>query len=198
MNKAPRTTMNIHRPDVQAMKFEYEDITLALVQDEDSIELFHLIEKNREYLRQWLPWLDMTKKEEDTKKFIKKSKDQYAQKKGLQFLIRKNGVLIGIIGLPKIDLENKKASIGYWIDQEQQGKGIITKSSEIVIDYCINELRLNTIEIACAIVNRRSKAIPERLGFKKVKTVKNAENLYGTMVDHDIYILKKEPVPNKK
>ena len=180
------------------MKLEFEDITLKLIRDEDSAELFQLTEKNRSYLREWLPWLDMTQKEDDTKQFIKLSKEQYSQKKGFQFMIRKNGVLVGIVGLINLDLETKKTGIGYWLDREYQGQAIITKSCKLIINYCIEKLKLNTFEISCAVENYKSKTIPVYLGFKKEKTVKNSENHYGKMVDLDIYILNKDFPPYRQ
>ena len=114
-----------------------------------------------------------------------------ADHNGFQLTINRKGSIVGMIGLHYIDHEHQKTSIGYWIAQAYQKQGIVVRSCQALIDYCVQELALTTIEISCATHNLKSQTIPKRLGFKKVKTVENAENLYGTMVDHHIFIFKK-------
>ena len=48
-----------------------EEISLKLIELGDGDEIFELINNSRDYLREWLPWLDNTTKLEDTKEFIK-------------------------------------------------------------------------------------------------------------------------------
>lgn len=49
------------QPDRASMVFPLpvtDNIVLKPLQQEDATRLFHLVEQNRAYLRQWLPWLD--------------------------------------------------------------------------------------------------------------------------------------------
>ncbi|MDQ0343270.1 hypothetical protein J2S14_002084 [Lederbergia wuyishanensis] len=48
-----------------------EELSLKLIDLRDSEKLFELIIQSRDYLREWLPWLDTTTKKEDTEDFIK-------------------------------------------------------------------------------------------------------------------------------
>ena len=173
------------------MKLKIDDIILELLDDQHAGELFKLTDANRSYLKEWLPWLDAINSENDTKRFIAISKQQHADHNGFQLTINRKGRIVGMIGLHYIDHEHQKTSIGYWIAQAYQKQGIVVRSCQALIDYCVQELALTTIEISCATHNLKSQTIPKRLGFKKVKTVENAENLYGTMVDHHIFIFKK-------
>jgi ribosomal-protein-serine acetyltransferase len=63
----------------------------------------------------------------------------------------------------------------------------MTKGCQALISYAFNDLELNRIEIRCATGNRKSCAIPERLGFVKEGVVRQAEWLYDHFVDHIIY-----------
>jgi ribosomal-protein-serine acetyltransferase len=69
-------------------------------------------------------------------------------------------------------MTNEWAEIGYWIDKDHEGKGIMTESVKALINYGFNELNLHRIQIKCDARNVRSKRIPERLGFKLEGTIR--------------------------
>ncbi|HEY7535050.1 MAG TPA: GNAT family N-acetyltransferase [Thermodesulfobacteriota bacterium] len=160
---------------------------LRLLEGRDSDELFALTDQNREYLREWIPWLDDSRSLADTKEFIKTSLEQFANNNGFQIGVRVQGILVGVIGYHKIDWINRAMSIGYWLGASFQGKGLITKACRILVDYGFNQLKLNRVEIRCAAENRRSRAIPERLGFKEEGVIRQAQWLYDHYVDHVVY-----------
>jgi len=82
---------------------------------------------------------------------------------------------------------NKNVEIGYWISADHQGLGIVTKSCRTLIDYAFREYQLNRVQIRCAIENRKSCAIIERLGFLKEGITRQAEFLYDHYVDLFVY-----------
>ncbi len=162
-------------------------LELELLREDHAQELFELTDSNRQYLREWLPWLDSNKYVQNTIDFIEYSKKQYAENNGLQFCIRYNGKLAGMVGFHKVDWLNHSTSIGYWLAEDCQGKGIMTSSCRCLLEYAFGNLGINRVEIRCAPENKRSRAIPERLGFKEEGTVRQAEWLYDHYVDHVIY-----------
>ena len=82
---------------------------------------------------------------------------------------------------------NRSTSIGYWLAEGYQGKGIMIKSCRSLIDYAFGNLGLNRVEIRCAVENSRSRAIPKNLGFTKEGIIRDAEWLYDHYVDHVVY-----------
>jgi len=163
------------------------NLSLELLETTDAEELLNLIDSNRSYLKEWLAWLDRIKEVNDTKSFIKNTKEQYASDNGFQAGIFYDNKLIGVIGIVDIDWQDKKTEIGYWIDSKYQGKGIITKSCKVIIDYAFNKLKLNKVEIHCAENNKKSQGIPKRLGFTKEGVLREAQYLYGEFVNLVIY-----------
>jgi len=169
-----------------------EHIQLRLLEPRFAEDLFQLADRNRAYLREWLPWVDGTRTPIDTSNYIKFTLSEFARNNGFQAGIFYQGNIAGCIGLHSIDWENKKTSIGYWLGSEFQGRGIMTRSCKAIINHIFNDLGLNRVEIRAAVMNRRSRAVPERLGFTQEGTIRRAEWLYDHYVDHVVYGLLKE------
>lgn len=164
-----------------------QDLKLRILQLENAEELFELTEKNRSYLREWLSWLDENKTLEDTKKFIQGGLERFEKETGGEFGIWYKGQLAGCIGLPQLAKDHKKAAIGYWLGEKFQGRGIMTKVVAGLISFLFNELKLNRVEINCATGNKKSCAIPEKLGFTNEGIIRQPEWLYDHFVDWNKY-----------
>ncbi len=165
------------------------DLLLKAVQSTDAEQQFALTDSNRAYLREWLPWLDMTKAAGDTLKFVESCREQGEKKEALHCCIWFEGNLAGLISFHRFDFANRSTAMGYWLRADLQGKGIMTRSCRALIDYAFTELKMNRVEIRCATNNVKSRAIPERLGFKSEGVLRDAERLYGHFVDHVVYAM---------
>jgi ribosomal-protein-serine acetyltransferase len=142
-----------------------------------------LTERNRPRLRQWLPWVDQTRSPEDTRTFILRSLDQYHANLGPQAGIWVDGAICGTIGLHPIHWGNRNCSLGYWLDAQHEGKGIISLCCTTLLAYIFDELNLHRVEIRCGTQNHRSCAIPKRLGFSMEGISREAEWVSGRWVD---------------
>ncbi|WP_243290468.1 GNAT family protein [Bacillus sp. FJAT-47783] len=170
-----------------------ENISIQLLQLQHADELFHLVDDNRNHLRKWLPWVDSMQSPVDYHTIIPLWLEQLAKNNGFNGGIRYKGQLVGMIGLHYIDWSNLKTSIGYYIGKHYEGKGIITRSVQAVLYYIFQELQLNRVEIRCGVNNLKSRAIPERLGFKQEGIIREDEWLYDHAHDLVVYgLLKKE------
>lgn len=182
-------TIKQFRSEVSKM-FVYkidEELSLKLVDIKDAKRVFELTDYSREYLREWLPWLDMTTSAEDTKGFIESCLKGYAENKSLTTFILYKGEIVGTASYNKLDWTNKIAYIGYWLGKDYQGYGIMTRVARALTDYAFNELGLNRVEITAAEGNKKSRSIPERLGFSNEGRIRQAEWLYDHYVDHIVY-----------
>ncbi len=168
-----------------------EDIVLKLIDEQDADSIFKLIESNRVYLGNWLPWVDLSISVNDTKEYIRSSLKRYADNNGFDCVIFYYDQVIGQIGLHKIDHTSKSTSIGYWMCAPFQGHGIMTRSCKAMINYCFDELGLDIIEIKCASDNIRSRAIPERLQFKLVGEFHENEPISGMVRTFSLYVMKR-------
>ena len=163
------------------------DVILKLLELEDTEVLFALVDSNRLYLRQWLPWVDSNTTQENSKYFILSTQEQHKLNLGFQCGIWFGGVFAGIIGFHGIDWRNRNVEIGYWIGEIFQGHGLVTKACRTLVDYAFYEYQLNRVQIRCATGNKKSNAIIERLGFIKEGMIRQAEFLYDHYVDLFVY-----------
>lgn len=159
----------------------------------DSPLLFKLTDDNRGILKKWMVWVPGVKEVGDSKKFILKCFKGYKEKTSLEMGLWENDKLIGCIGFNHLDKDNKKAEVGYWLSKNSQGKGAMTKAVKALVDYGFKKLHLNRIYLKAGKENLKSRAIPERLGFKQEGILRNDVYIDNRFVDHVVYgILKKE------
>lgn len=142
-----------------------DELELKLLEGRHAESGFALVDRNREHLREWMPWVDGTSSVDDVKAFIKRSLTQFAENNGFVLGIWYRSEQVGNIGVNSVNWAFRKAEVGYWIDAAYQGKGIVTRSCRAVMQYLFEEMNVSKIEIHVAEKNERSRAVPERLGF---------------------------------
>ena len=137
--------------------------------------------------------MDSLKEPSDTKKFLEHQLFRFQKFEALHITIFYRDRIAGVLGYNQIDLDNNIGHIGYWLGEEYNGKGIMTKSVRELIKLGFDYYSIERNDIRCAVENNRSRAIPERLGFKNEGIIRQAEKLSDRYVDHVIYgLLKNE------
>ena len=149
--------------------------------------LLLLVDANRQYLRRWLPWLDMTTNIDEMITFVESALRQETSGLGFQAGVWYGGEMAGIIGYHHLEWTNRSTCVGYWLAERYQGHGIMTKACQSIVEYAFEDWHLHRVEIRCALENLKSRAIPERLGFKSEGILRDAEWLYDHFVDHVVY-----------
>ena len=179
------------------MKIQVDDtISLEFLEEIHAESLLNLVNANRSYLREWLPWVDQMQTIANFAYYISETKRRAAEKTdfGYAIIIDKN--IAGRIGLHHINQQNKIGEIGYWLADGLQGRGIITKCCTAIINHGFTQLELNRIEIKCATGNNKSRAVAEKLKFKQEGILKQAERLNGKFIDLYLYAMLKEEWKN--
>jgi ribosomal-protein-serine acetyltransferase len=159
------------------------EIEMRQFDPRDAETVFAVVDRNREHLRQWLPWVDHSHSPEDLRQFILRVQAQFEADQGPNAGIWVGGVFAGNVGCHPISWANRNCSLGYWIDAAQQGKGVITRCCAAMLDYLFDQLRLHRVEIRCGTGNTRSCAIPERLGFTREGMLREGDWVNDRWVD---------------
>lgn len=166
--------------------------SLELLHPGHAREIYQLAIADRAHLREWLTWVDMMQDETFISRFIEGSMERNRMGAEYAFAIRYLGNTVGRIGVFKIDLQHHSGEIGYWLGSGAVGKGIASSACQALIGFSFEQLGLNRLEIRCGTGNIRSQTIPERLGFRKEGTLRQAERIRGDYQDLYLYALLKD------
>jgi ribosomal-protein-serine acetyltransferase len=158
-----------------------------------STALFELVNNNRLYLEKWLPWVSDTKSIEDSQAFLKNAIRFSKGGQQLHTLIIYENELVGLVGFNTIRKAHQKAEIGYWIAENMQGKGIVTKAVHRLVHYGFHQMNLNRVIIQVNTENTASQNVARRLNFTYEGTLRQSMKVNNTFVDIQIYgLLKSE------
>ena len=112
---------------------------------------------------------------DDAHRYVMYCHHQYDTNTIVQWCIRDNNTkqLIGCIGINDIDDKCATGSIGFWLDQQYRGKGIMHDSISCVLNLAYNELELHTINAYIHCNNTVSEQIIQRQYFVYADTIYN-------------------------
>lgn len=153
----------------------HEGFTLKALVSADAPKMYRLIDSQRAYLGEWLPFIQFTNKVDDSRGFIEMAIESRKNNKDFVYKICHDDRLIGLIGTKETDYINKSTEIGYWLAQEYQSQGIMTNAVKNLIHELFDTMKIQRIQICCATGNDKSIAIPKRLGFKQEGIKRNGE-----------------------
>jgi ribosomal-protein-serine acetyltransferase len=169
-----------------------EHTEVRLLRADDADVLYDVTIRNRESLAPWMSWMDRVIDVSDTYAFLRAAEKEAYEHSAFKAGIWRQGSLIGCIDLHQIDWLNGNARIGYWLDKDYTGHGIMTRAVHLLVEYAFEALDLHRIEIHVATENDRSRRIPERLSFTMEGVLRQVQRLRGTYYDHALYALLRD------
>lgn len=147
--------------------------------------------KNLAYLKPFEPtWPQKCLSEQFFLRRVKRLCDDWLADCTYAFLIcdRDDGRLLGGININNVVRgAGQHASLGYWIDEESQGRGYMTEAGRAVLDYAFSTLCLARINAACLVHNDRSRNLLLRLGFTEEGFAKAYLQIDGVRQDHLLF-----------
>jgi ribosomal-protein-serine acetyltransferase len=164
------------------------DAELREVVRDDIDELYAVSLTNQEHLRPWMPWAADIRREH-TARYVEGALVQRERNDGTQFVLTVGGVIAGAFGFHRIDWTNRATTIGYWIAERHQGRGLATAAVRAMCDHAFVAWELHRVEIDPEPGNARSRAIPERLGFTQEGVRRGGERFGDEYRDLLVYSL---------
>jgi ribosomal-protein-serine acetyltransferase len=142
------------------------DLALVLAEERHAAVMTALIARNQARLARWEPWAEQAPTVEGTRAYIRAALEDFLRGRQISTIIAldRGTRFIGRCGL-RINPSTASGDIGYWIDGEAEGRGIVSRAARALISSAFQELQLARVELRTSVGNVRSRALAERLGF---------------------------------
>ena len=116
------------------------------------------------------------------------------EKKTFALELKESGKVIGSIGLEEraadlgIAEDRKGREIGYVLNKNYWGRGLMPEAVKAVIDYCFRECSFDWLTCGHFLWNDQSRRVVEKSGFRYVKNVVH-QTRFGTEEETKLYVL---------
>ena len=149
--------------------------------------IFDAVDRNRDHLKPWLPFPDYTNDVSDTKNWIKSTLKSTGKGQQISSGIWHKRSCIGMISFNSICKKSNQGEIGYWLDKEYTGNGIMSSAVSRLIKFGFEDLSLNKITIIASAKNYPSRSIARRLGFVQDAILRCDAYLDGEFHDNIVF-----------
>jgi ribosomal-protein-alanine N-acetyltransferase len=98
-------------------------------------------------------------------------RDERARRRGeqLQFALVEpsdDELLLGGVSLHEVEMDQRRAAVGYWLAPEARGRGVATHAVRLLARWAFDELGLARLALTCGPDNHASQSVAERCGFR--------------------------------
>ncbi|MBN4064508.1 GNAT family N-acetyltransferase [Dehalococcoides mccartyi] len=163
-------------------------LTLRPVNVDDAEIYLQLVAENYDRLSKWHSAPRPSNLADERRKYMAEDLKSGENGKAHWWLIESSNDVAGTIALHSIQARDRSALVGYWLAEPHVGRGIMTASLRAAIDWAFNELGLIRVEIQCALINRASCAVPERLGIRRESIRRQSQIRNGEILDMASYV----------
>jgi ribosomal-protein-serine acetyltransferase len=143
-----------------------DELTLVLAEERHAQAMTELITRNQARLARWEPWAEQPATLEGTRAYIRSALEDFLRGRQISTIIalERGRRFIGRCGM-RINPYAASGDIGYWIDRDYEGRGIVSRAAKALVSATFDELGLAKVELRTSVANKRSRALAERLGF---------------------------------
>jgi ribosomal-protein-serine acetyltransferase len=142
-----------------------DNIHLRLLVPSDASAIFAILQKDPEIAQYYVTWTSGLKSEDEVRKAI----EEY-QTSRYFFGIISDEKLIGYIGTWKVtdhpQPEREEYDMGYFIDPDIRGTGIVTAAAQALVEVISKKLRVEVVDFWIWDENEASKAVARKLGAR--------------------------------
>ena len=166
-------------------------------QPKDAPLLKKAIDQSREHLKPWMPWAH--DKPESVVKYAERLRKwrgmfDFGQDFVFGIFDRKETVVLGGTGL-HTRVGDDAREIGYWIHKDHIGAGLATETVSALLKVAFEIESIHRVEIHCDPNNKRSSAVPKKLGFTLEAVLKDRQRFFDQWLDSMIWSIFVDQYP---
>lgn len=130
-------------------------------------EIYQHVEASRKELRPWLDWEISTRSPQDYLRFLEFTQKPWTDGTGFYYLVRdkSDDSYIANLSVNEYIEKKRQALLGYWQSTARCGHGYLTEAVT-VLEKALFEAGAHKIVIRTDVLNLKSAAVPQRLGYK--------------------------------
>jgi ribosomal-protein-alanine N-acetyltransferase len=165
------------------------DVILRLVKKGDGAALADAVVRNRTHLTPTDPYrADEYFTAEWQEAEVARQLDAFESGSTLPLVLAREEQIVGRLTLSSIVRGPlQSAALGYWIDSELTGKGIMSSAVSNVIRIARDDLGLHRLEAGTLVHNVASQKVLQRAGFEYFGTAKKFLKIAGSWQDHKLF-----------
>ncbi len=101
--------------------------------------------------------------------FVERSARMWQRGSDAPFVVvdAESGELLGAIGVHRLGGEDDGPEVGYWLKREARGRGVATRTLELVTDWACQELGVHLL-LQADVRNATSRRVAEKVGYQLV------------------------------
>lgn len=177
-------------------------ITLRLIRQRDAPAWREVRRRNRGWLQPWEASLPpeaslITEVPATFGEMVRRMRRDARAGRAIPWAIIVDGQFAGQITVGGITYGSlRSAYIGYWIDKEFAGRGIMPAAVAMACDFCLDVMRLHRIEINIRPENTASLRVVEKIGLRKEGERPKFLHIDGEWRDHVTYVVMSGEFPD--
>lgn len=129
------------------------------------------------------------------RQLVKRLERQARAGSTLPFAIEVDGHFAGQVTVNNIVRGSAQfASVGYWLDKDYAGRGVVPRAVALAIDHCFAN-GLHRVEVAIRPENSNSLRVVEKLGIREIGYAPKFLHIDGDWRDHRLYAITRDECP---
>lgn len=169
----------------------FDQYRIDLLKANESQAFFNLIDSNRPRLEDFYAGtVSKTLTLESTKDYCIEIQKRIEEKSYLPYMITdiETNTFVGLVDVKNIDMNVPKAELGFFIDDNYEGKGIVTEATKLVTNHIVEHYRFVKLLCRAGTRNKGSIAVILKNGFELEGTIrKDYRTTKGEIVDLNYY-----------
>jgi RimJ/RimL family protein N-acetyltransferase len=144
-----------------------DDFVLRRGEPADAGMVAESVGANLDRLAVWMPWaVPASATLEMQQKRMPEVRARWDEGLAYEYLavLADTGSLLGIFGLER-RIGPGALELGYWLTEEAQGHGYASAAARALTEVALGLPGIERVEIHCDEANRRSRRVPQRLGY---------------------------------
>ena len=150
---------------------------------------YEAVTESIQHISQWLDWCHPDYSREESTIWVLSREHNWNNGLEYNFAIidTVSNKLLGTCTLNNILKKDKVANLGYWTRFSEVSKGICSAAAKLVLQFGVNTLKLNRIEIIAAVPNIASQKVAEHIGGVYEGILKNRITVEDKVYDAKLY-----------